>query len=151
MVLGALIVTTGSYKNLLFLGVAIINTAIGTIQEIQAKHQIDKMSILAAARATVIRDGKTQKIELEQLVMDDMVHLKRGDQIPVDGVVVATNGLESDESPLTGESRPITKKVGDKLLSGAFIVSGQATMQVTAVGAATFAAKLALAAKAEKR
>ncbi|EKQ15177.1 cation transport ATPase [Lacticaseibacillus casei A2-362] len=150
VVLGALIVTTGSYKNLLFLGVAVINTAIGTIQEIQAKHQIDKMSILAAARATVIRDGKTQKIELEQLVMDDMVHLKRGDQIPVDGVVVATNGLESDESPLTGESRPITKKVGDKLLSGAFIVSGQATMQVTAVGAATFAAKLALAAKAEK-
>ena len=76
VVLGALIVTTGSYKNLLFLGVAIINTAIGTIQEIQAKHQIDKMSILAAARATVIRDGKTQKIELEQLVMDDMVHLE---------------------------------------------------------------------------
>ncbi|MFK5281637.1 cation-translocating P-type ATPase, partial [Lacticaseibacillus paracasei] len=70
VVLGALIVTTGSYKNLLFLGVAVINTAIGTIQEIQAKHQIDKMSILAAARATVIRDGKTQKIELEQLVMD---------------------------------------------------------------------------------
>ncbi len=110
VVLGALIITTGSYKNLLFLGVAIINTAIGTIQEIQAKHQIDKMSILAATRATVIRNGQVEKVELEQLVMDDMVILKRGDQIPVDGTVVATNGLESDESPLTGESRPIAKK-----------------------------------------
>ncbi|HAJ55616.1 MAG TPA: magnesium-transporting ATPase, partial [Lactobacillus sp.] len=150
VVLGALIITTGSYKNLLFLGVAIINTAIGTIQEIQAKRQIDKMSILAAAHATVIRDGQQQKIDLEQLVMDDMVLLKRGDQIPVDGTVVATNGLESDESPLTGESRPITKKVGDPLLSGSFVVSGQATMQVTAVGKDTFAAKLSLEAKAEK-
>ena len=150
VVLGALIITTGSYKNLLFLGVAIINTAIGTIQEIQAKRQIDKMSILAATRATVIRNGQVEKVELEQLVMDDMVILKRGDQIPVDGTVVATNGLESDESPLTGESRPIAKKVGDTLLSGAFVVSGQATMQVTAVGDATFAAKLALEAKAEK-
>ena len=150
VVLGALIITTGSYKNLLFLGVAIINTAIGTIQEIQAKRQIDKMSILAAAHATVIRDGQQQKIDLEQLVMDDMVLLKRGDQIPVDGTVVATNGLESDESPLTGESRPITKKVGDPLLSGAFVVSGQATMRVTAVGKDTFAAKLSLEAKAEK-
>ena len=150
VVLGALIITTGSYKNLLFLGVAIINTAIGTIQEIQAKRQIDKMSILAATRATVIRNSQVEKVELEQLVMDDMVILKRGDQIPVDGTVVATNGLESDESPLTGESRPIAKKVGDTLLSGAFVVSGQATMQVTAVGDATFAAKLALEAKAEK-
>ena len=150
VVLGALIITTGSYKNLLFLGVAIINTAIGTIQEIQAKRQIDKMSILAATRATVIRNGQVEKVELEQLVMDDMVILKRGDQIPVDGTVVATNGLESDESPLTGESRPIAKKGGDTLLSGAFVVSGQATMQVTAVGDATFAAKLALEAMAEK-
>ncbi|MBE7901805.1 cation-translocating P-type ATPase, partial [Paenibacillus polymyxa] len=83
--------------------------------------------------ATVIRNGQVEKVELELLVMDDMVILKRGDQIPVDGTVVATNGLESDESPLTGESRPIAKKVGDTLLSGAFVVSGQATMQVTAV------------------
>ena len=139
VVLGALIITTGSYKNLLFLGVAIINTAIGTIQEIQAKRQIDKMSILAATRATVIRNGQVEKVELEQLVMDDMVILKRGDQMPVDGTVVATNGLESDESALTGESRPIDKKVGETLLSGEFGVSGQGTMQVKGGGEASVA------------
>ncbi|WP_461225181.1 HAD-IC family P-type ATPase [Lacticaseibacillus suihuaensis] len=151
VVLGAFIFTTGSYKNLLFLGVAIINTAIGTFQEIRSKRRIDAMSILAETPVTVRRAGQEVEIRQEDLVIGDLLLLRRGAQVPVDGQVIATNGVEADESPLTGESHPITKQVGDALLSGSFIVAGQATMQVTAVGADTFAAKLALEAKAEKK
>ncbi|WP_390407699.1 HAD-IC family P-type ATPase [Lacticaseibacillus jixiensis] len=147
LALGALIFTTGSYKNLLFLGVAIINTAIGTFQEIRAKHKIDAMSILAETPATVRRNGETIQIPQAQLVQGDLVLLQRGAQIPVDGTLLATNGIEVDESPLTGESDPIAKQPGDQLLSGSFIVAGSASMQVTAVGEATFAASLALEAK----
>ncbi|WP_125703934.1 HAD-IC family P-type ATPase [Lacticaseibacillus daqingensis] len=151
LALGALIITTGSYKNLLFLGVAIVNTAIGTIQEIRSKRRIDAMSILAETPATVLRDGQWQAIPQAALVLGDLLQLRRGAQVPVDGQVTATTGLEADESPLTGESHAISKQVGDPLLSGSFIVAGQATMQITAVGAETFAAKLALEAKAEKK
>lgn len=150
LALGALIITTGSFKNLLFLGVAIVNTAIGSFQEIRSKRKIDKLSILASAKTRVRRDGKETQIDQDQIVEDDIVLLHRGDQIPVDGTIVETSGLEVDESPLTGESQPITKVVGDSLLSGSFIVAGQAAMQVTAIGDHTFAAKLALAAKTEK-
>lgn len=150
LALGALIVTTGSYKNLLFLGVAVINTAIGTIQEIRSKRQIDQMSLLAASQVTAIRDGKQVKLDQEDIVLDDVLILKRGDQLPVDGVVLATSGAEVDESPLTGESKPITKQLDDELYSGSFLVSGQITMQVTAVGEDTFTSKLALEAKSEK-
>ncbi|MFD1432982.1 cation-translocating P-type ATPase [Lacticaseibacillus yichunensis] len=149
VVLGALIFTTGSYQNLLFLGVAIINTAIGSLQEINAKRKIDKMSILAESNVRVRREGKEVAVPQENIVQDDIVLLRRGDQIPVDGVVAATEGLEADESPLTGESDPINKQLGDQLLSGSFIVAGQAAMQVTAVGSDTFAAKLAQEAKEE--
>ncbi|WP_204122574.1 cation-translocating P-type ATPase [Lacticaseibacillus mingshuiensis] len=149
VVLGALIFTTGSYQNLLFLGVAIINTAIGSLQEINAKRKIDKMSILAESNVRVRREGKEVAVPQENIVQDDIVLLRRGDQIPVDGVVAATEGLEADESPLTGESDPINKRPGDQLLSGSFIVAGQAAMQVTAVGSDTFAAKLAQEAKEE--
>ncbi|WP_461214954.1 HAD-IC family P-type ATPase [Lacticaseibacillus sp. GG6-2] len=147
LALGALIVTTGSYKNLLFLGVAIINTAIGTFQEIRAKKKLDAMQILAATPVTVRRGGKEQQIDQADLVVGDILLLHRGDQIPVDGFVCQTAGVEVDESPLTGESDPIAKQTSDKLLSGSFIVAGNAVMQVTAVGAKTFAAKLSLEAK----
>nr|WP_241864951.1 HAD-IC family P-type ATPase [Lacticaseibacillus kribbianus] len=151
VVLAAFIFTTGSYKNLLFLGVAIVNTAIGTFQEIRSKRRIDRLSILAETPVTVRRDGRDQQIRQEDLVIGDLLLLRRGAQVPVDGQVVQTAGIEADESPLTGESRPIAKTPGDPLLSGSFIVAGQAVAQVTAVGADTFAAKLALEAKAEKR
>ncbi|WP_179394391.1 HAD-IC family P-type ATPase [Lacticaseibacillus absianus] len=151
LALGVLIFTTGSYKNLLFLGVAIINTAIGTFQEIRSKRRIDAMSILAETPARVLRDGQWQAIPQAKLVLGDLLELRRGAQVPVDGQVASTHGIEADESPLTGESHPITKHEGDPLLSGSFIVAGSAHMQVTAVGADTFAAKLALEAKAEKK
>ena len=150
LALGALIVTTGSYKNLLFLGVAVVNTAIGTFQEIRAKRRIDNLSLIAASKTNVIRNGVSVAIDQEAIVLDDIIELKRGDQIPVDGIVRQTNGIEVDESPLTGEARPITKHEDDQLLSGSFILAGQVLMQATAVGADTFTSKLALEAKSEK-
>lgn len=150
LVLGFFIFTTGSYKNLLFLFVAIINTAIGTFQELRAKRKLDQLSLLAATKVRVRRDGVETAIDQDQLVRGDILLLRRGDQVPVDGTVVATNGIEADESQLTGEADPISKATGDALLSGSNIVSGQATVQVTKVGKETFAAQLALAAKAEK-
>lgn len=145
--LGALIFTTGSYKNLLFLGVAIINTAIGTFQELRAKKKIDAMRILASTPVTVRRNGEDVQIPQDEIVEGDLLLLHRGDQVPVDGTVSQTDGIEADESPLTGESDPITKTVGDQLLSGSFIVAGTACMTVTAVAGDTFAAKLSAEAK----
>ena len=150
LALGALIFTTGSYRNLLFLGVAIINTAIGTFQEIRAKRQIDHLSILAATPVTVRRAGHDQQIPQEGIVRDDILQLRRGDQVPVDGEVVAGPGLEADESPLTGEANAIAKPIGSTVLSGSFIVAGSASVHVTKIGSETFAAGLALEAKAEK-
>lgn len=150
VVLGALIFTTRSYTNLLFLGVAIVNTAIGTFQEIRAKKQLDSLTILNVAKAQVRRNGQEVAIPQDQIVDGDVLLLKRGDQIMVDGTVISQNGVEIDESPLTGEPNAITKVPGDKLLSGSFVVAGTTEMVVTSVGSETFAAKLALEAKAEK-
>ncbi|MFD1392576.1 HAD-IC family P-type ATPase [Lacticaseibacillus jixianensis] len=150
LALGILIATTGSYANLLFLGVAIINTAIGTFQELRAKRQIDQMTILAEAPVRVLRDGQETAVTQDQLVLGDLIRLRRGDQIPVDGQVRETLGAEVDESPLTGEANAITKQPGDPLLSGSFIVAGQVLMQATAVGEATFAAKITHSAKADR-
>nr|WP_127848464.1 cation-translocating P-type ATPase [Lacticaseibacillus hulanensis] len=150
VVLGALIFTTGSYTNLLFLGVAIVNTAIGTFQEIRAKRQLDSLTILNQAKARVRRDGKEATIPQDQIVVDDVVLIRRGDQISVDGTVIVDTHVEIDESPLTGEPNAITKAPGDQLLSGSFVVAGNSEMRVTHVGNQTFAAKLALEAKSER-
>ncbi len=150
VVLGALIFTTGSYKNLLFLGVAIVNTAIGTFQEVRAKKQVDSLTILNQAQAHVRRNGQEIAIPQDQIVTDDLVILRRGDQIAVDGTTIADTVVEIDESPLTGEPNAIRKAPGDPLRSGSFVVAGQTEMLVTHVGDQTFAAKLALEAKSEK-
>ncbi|KRN29023.1 cation transporting p-type atpase [Lactobacillus selangorensis] len=150
LIIAAFIIYTGSYKNLLFLGVAIANTAIGIFQEVRSKRQIDKMALLANTPSTVLRDGTLQKIDQGELVQDDLLLLKRGDQIPTDGLVRQTQGLEVDESQLTGEALPIVKVAGDSLFSGSFLTSGQAYVQVTAVGSANTTSRLADAAKQEK-
>jgi cation-transporting ATPase E len=151
IVLGILIVSTGSYKNLLFLLVVVVNTVIGTFQEIRAKRQVDKVSLLAQHPTTVFRDGQAQPIDQEAIVRDDLIQLTRGDAVPVDGIVRATAGIEVDESQITGESRPIRKNTGDSITSGSYLVSGNATVQVTAVGSASFVHKLAREAKQEKK
>lgn len=151
LLLGVLIATTGSYKNLFFLVVVVVNTVIGTFQEIRSKRQVDKVSLLARRPLTVRRDGSDQKIDQEDAVLDDLLVLRRGDSVPVDGIVRETAGIEVDESQITGESLPIRKSVGDPMTSGSFLVSGTATVQVTAVGNASFVHKLAAEAKTEKR
>lgn len=138
LVLGALVLITGSYKNELFLGVAIVNTAIGIFQEIRSKRQIDKMSLLSESTYEVQRANGTVELHQDAIVQDDLLIMHRGDQLPVDGLILATQGIEVDESLITGEATPISKVTGDSVVSGSFLVSGQATVQATHVGTKSF-------------
>src|SRR5699024_6325875 len=121
--LACAVILSGSYKNLLFMGVVICNTLISTIQEIHAKRLIDKLSILATTKATVVREGKLQKIDIHDLVLDDIIRLDRGDQVVVDSII-QTGEVEVNESIITGEVDPIYKKEEELILSGSFITSG---------------------------
>lgn len=133
LVLAVLVIIVGSYKNILFLGVVISNTLISTIQEIRAKKIVDKLSIISSSKAKVIRDGKRNDISINEVVLDDVILYELGDQIIADSKVLS--GIcEVDESFITGESKTITKKEGDTLLSGSFIVSGSVTCRVIHVG-----------------
>ncbi|WP_056949536.1 cation-translocating P-type ATPase [Lentilactobacillus kisonensis] len=147
VILGALVFYTGSYKNLLFLGIAFFNTAIGIIQEIRSKRQVDKMVLLAEGKINVIRNSKTVAVHSEDIVLGDVISLGRGDQIPVDGRVLESRGMEVDESPITGESETILKNSDDQLTSGTFLVGGSGKMLVTKVGADTFVNHLSNEAK----
>ncbi|ETO40722.1 hypothetical protein B808_384 [Fructilactobacillus florum 8D] len=151
LVLGLLVFTTGSYKNLLFLLIAFLNSLIGIIQEVRSKRQVDKMALLSQAHSRVVRDGETVEIPSEQLVLDDVIQLTLGDQIPVDGVILATKELEVDESQITGESNPINKPNGASVISGSFVVGGHAVMQATKVGDDTFVNSLTAKAKTTSR
>ena len=111
---------------MLFLLIVIINTAISTIQEIHSKKVVDKLSIVASPKAKVIRNGKTEIIDIHQLVLDDIIILKTGEQIAADCKILS-NEVEVNESCITGETNTIRKKVGDILLSGSYIVSGNTT------------------------
>jgi len=122
-----------AFKNSLFVGVAFCNTVISIIQEILAKKTIDKMSVLASAKAKVIRDAREQEIEIYDIVLDDVIKLSLGSQIVCDSIVIDGN-VEVNESFITGESKTIQKKKGDNLLSGSFIVSGNCLAKVTHVG-----------------
>lgn len=149
ILLAALVFFTGSYKNMLFFGVALFNTAIGIFQEIRSKRQIDKMSLLSEATYQLKRDGALIQVHQDAIVQDDLIFLSRGDQLPVDAHIVSTKGVEVDESQITGESTPIAKQVGDSLTSGSFLVSGQAVAQVTAVGSQSFIRELSSEVKTE--
>lgn len=150
VVIAALIIYTGSYKNVLFLGVIISNISIGIIQEIRAKKSVDKLSLLNQAKTTVIREGIERKIEQQELVKDDLIIVRRGDQLCVDGIVIKTDGLEVDESQLTGESDPVYKHNESEVMSGSFVLSGSAYINVTNVGVKSYASKIAMDAKKSK-
>ena len=122
-----------SIKNCLFMGVIICNTIISTVQEIISKKVIDKLSVLSSSKTTVLRDSKEQTIEIDKIVLDDIVILKSGNQVVVDSVIMEGN-VEVNESFITGESNTILKKVGDTLLSGSFIVSGNCISKVIHIG-----------------
>jgi cation-transporting ATPase E len=141
--LAAVVVLAGSPKDALFFFVVISNTLIGTIQELRAKQSLDRLAVLSAPRARVVRDGRDMDLAIADIVLDDVLDLRPGNQVPADGVMLATNNLEVDESLLTGEADPVVKQPGDDLLSGSFIVAGGGRAQVTKVGADAYAAKLA--------
>ncbi len=148
--LGIAIFLVGSYKNMLFLGVAIINTAISTFQEIHSKRIIDKLSILASTKAKVLRDGKFSEIPINDLVLDDVVEFNTGNQVSTDSIVL-DGEVQVDESFITGESHTITKKEGDSILSGSFIVSGKCLCKVEHVGEENYTAKISSGAKYIKK
>lgn len=150
IILGSLVFMVGSYKNLLFLGVMLCNTAIGILQEIRAKKTIDKLSLIAEPKAQVIRSGQKQEISIHDLVLDDIIMLNAGNQICTD-CIVAAEGCEVNESLITGESDPVAKGPGDTLLSGSFVVSGTCYAQVEHVGADNYAAKITSNAKYLKK
>ena len=141
VILFVLLLLVGSYKNLLFIGVVFFNTIIGIIQEIRSKRSVDKLTILTESKVTVVRDGKEIKISKDEIVLDDIIVLSRGCQIPADCVVV-DGDCKVNESLLTGESDLIPKNTGDELLSGSFISAGKCYAQVTHVGADCYAAKI---------
>ncbi|HEX9230927.1 MAG TPA: HAD-IC family P-type ATPase [Jatrophihabitantaceae bacterium] len=142
-----IIIATGQWQNGLFGGVIVANSAIGIVQELRAKRTLDRLAILNAPRARVVRDGVEAEIEVAGVVADDLLDLRAGDQVPADGDVHESAGLEIDESLLTGESDPVAKSVGDDVRSGSIVVAGNGRFQATAVGAEAYATKLAAEAR----
>ena len=150
LVLLILVLVVGSYKNAFFVGIIIINTLIGIAQEIRAKITIDKLAILTARKSIVIREGQKWTVPTEELVLDDIVCLKTGDQVPADARILE-GSLEVNESLLTGESDNLPKNEGDELFSGSFVTSGEACCQIIHVGKENYASQITSEAKEFKR
>ena len=148
-VLTVLLIAAGSFKSLTFLPVVLANLLIGVVQEIRAKKVLDELSVLNAPKALVIRDGKKREIPAEELVLDDIVVFRAGDQICADALVLQ-GSVSVNEALLTGESDELRKKPGDALLSGSFVVSGECYARLNKVGADAYIAKLTREAKAVK-
>lgn len=141
------ILVVGPLQDALFGFILVVNTAIGIIQEWHARRVLDRLTLLHAPRAGVWRSGVRIEIPAEDVVIDDVVELARGDEIVVDGVLLEGTGLELDESQLTGEAATVVKQVGDLLRSGSSVAAGSGVMRATAVGAAAFAQSVAAEAR----
>lgn len=148
-VIAGLLILVGAFRELTFLPIIIANTLVGIIQECRSKKILDKLAVLHAPKANVIRGGKKQVIRAEELVLDDVVIFTAGNQIPADAVVISGEA-QVNESLITGEADEITKVQGDSLLSGSYIVSGRCLARLTKVGADSYVSKLTLEAKAVK-
>jgi cation-transporting ATPase E len=149
-ILGALlavILAIGEPQDALFGLVLVANALIGIGQELRAKRTLDRLAVLSAPGVRVIRDGSQRDIAVADLVAGDLVDLRPGDQLVADGMVRSSAGLEADESLLTGESEPVGKRPGDRLLSGSFVVAGAGGYQATEVGAGAYARRLAAEAR----
>lgn len=149
-VIAVLLAIVGAWSDMLFLPIIVANTCIGIVQEVHSKKVLDKLSILNAPHAVVIRDGKRQEIPADQLVLDDIVEFSAGSQIPADAKVVSGE-LQVNESLITGESDEIEKREGDSLLSGSFVVSGKACARLEKVGKDSYISKLTLQATKSKK
>ena len=144
------ILLVGSLKDSLFMAIVAANTAIGIIQEIRAKRSIDQLNFLTAAKAKVVRDGETAEIPIEEIVLDDILILSAGDQVPTDCIAVS-GFCEADESFLTGESDAISKNLNDTLLAGSFIVSGSVRARAERVSGDNYISKISASAKTVKK
>ena len=142
-----LVLTTGRWQNGLFVGVVVVNAAIGVVQELRAKRTLDRLAVLNAPRARVVRDGAETELPVADVVLDDLLVLAAGDQVPADGVVRSSSGLAVDESLLTGEADAVVKQPGDAVWSGAIVVAGHGRAQTTAVGEDSYAARLSTEAR----
>lgn len=149
--LAVLILMTGQFKNMTFICVVIINSLIGIIQELKVKKLVDQLSVMTASQTIVLRDGESCRIPVEEVVQDDVMLVTNGDQICADCKVLHSEGMEVNESMLTGESKPVRKKAGDMILSGSFVVAGNGVGRVLHVGDDNYAAELARKAKTKKR
>ncbi len=149
--LALLIAATGQFKNITFMGVIFINTAIGIFQEFKVKKLIDQVSVMTVTTASVIREGKKADIHVDEVVMDDILLVKNGDQVCADCTVLESDGIEVNESMLTGESKPVKKKPGDTLMSGSFLAAGSGVGKIYHVGEENYAFSLAKKARNKKR
>lgn len=140
--LGGATLATGSAPDATFLAIAFVNTVVGTIQEARAKRSLDALAVMSAPHATVVRDGETRAISPNDVVVDDLLDLRPGDQVATDAIVVS-DAAEVDESVATGESDPVAKEPGDTLMSGSWVVAGALHARVTAVGSESYASRLA--------
>jgi cation-transporting ATPase E len=149
-IMGSLLVVillTGQPQDGVFGIILVANALIGIAQELRAKRTLDRLAVVSAPGVRVIRDGRLREIAASELVAADLVDLTAGDQLVVDGVACSSEGLQADESLLTGESEPVPKRPGDPLLSGSFIVAGSGRCEVTGVGEQAYARKLAAQAR----
>lgn len=142
-----LVLVFGSPADALFGFVLILNTATGTLAEVRAKRALDRLTVLDAPVAHVIRAGQEQDVAVGEVVLDDVLRLRSGEQVPADAVVLAADGLEVDESILTGESDAVRPGPGDAVMSGTTVTAGTAVVRTTAVGAQAYAHRLATEAR----
>ncbi|EQM53410.1 cation-transporting ATPase [Lactiplantibacillus plantarum EGD-AQ4] len=149
LVLSLLLIWVKSYRDLTFLPVIVLNTVIAIIQEIRSKHVLEKISMMHVETCNVSRDGAEKQVPTENLVLGDLVHLKTGDQIPADAQLVQGH-LQVNEALLTGEADEVAKKLNDDLLSGSFVVSGDAYVVLRKVGADSYISQLYVKAKRVK-
>lgn len=148
--LGIAVFLVGSYKNMLFLGIMLINTAISTFQEIHSKRIVDKLAIMAQSKVRVIRNGTETEISINDLVLDDIVIFKTGNQVPTDCIILDGDVL-SNESFITGEPDSITKNKGEMLLSGSYVVGGKCIAKVEHIGEENYTAQISSGAKYVKK
>ena len=137
------VLAVGHWADALFGIVLILNTATGTIAEVRAKRALDRLAFLEAPTACAVRDGREVELDVADVVLDDVLRLRSGEQVPADAAVLTADGLEVDESILTGESDPVRPRAGDRVLSGTTVTAGTALVRTTAVGADAYANRLA--------
>ena len=141
------ILATERWQNGLFGVVIVVNAGIGIVQEWRAKRVLDRLALLNAPHARVVRNGTSLDVDVGGVVLDDLLEVRAGDQVLADGLVRQSAGLEVDESLLTGESEPVAKATGDQVLSGSIVVAGQGRFQATAVGVDAYSTGLTIEAR----